>query len=67
MRLFASFTGGAFYDLESTRIIYEKTDAQGFVGASAIEKIPVEKAVIETCRSFKSIPVPRKHQRKSKV
>jgi predicted TIM-barrel enzyme len=49
--------GGPFYDPDSTRIIYEKTDAQGFVGASAIERVPVEKAVIETCQGFKNIPM----------
>jgi len=46
--------GGPFYDPESTAIIYEKTDAQGFVGASAIERMPVERAVVETCQGFKS-------------
>lgn len=46
--------GGPFYDSESTAIIYEKTDAQGFVAASAIERTPVEKAVMETCQGFKN-------------
>ncbi|RJP74035.1 MAG: phosphoenolpyruvate hydrolase family protein [Candidatus Abyssobacteria bacterium SURF_17] len=46
--------GGPFYDPESTAIIYEKTDAQGFVGASAIERTPVERAVMQTCQGFKN-------------
>jgi predicted TIM-barrel enzyme len=46
--------GGPFYDPESTAIIYEKTDAQGFVGASAVERTPIERAVMETCRGFKN-------------
>jgi predicted TIM-barrel enzyme len=46
--------GGPFYDPESTRVIYEKTDARGFVGASAIERTPIERAVMETCQGFKS-------------
>lgn len=46
--------GGPFSDPESTAIIYEKTDAQGFVGASAIERTPIERAVTETCQGFKS-------------
>jgi len=46
--------GGPFYDPESTAIIYEKTDAQGFVAASAIERMPIERAVVETCQGFKS-------------
>jgi predicted TIM-barrel enzyme len=47
--------GGPFNSPESTRIIYEKTDAQGFVGASAVERIPVENAVINACKGYKSI------------
>jgi len=46
--------GGPFYDSESTAVIYEKTDAQGFVGASAIERTPIERAVMETCQGFKN-------------
>jgi predicted TIM-barrel enzyme len=46
--------GGPFSDPESTAVIYEKTDAQGFVGASAIERTPVERAVLEACNGFKS-------------
>ncbi len=46
--------GGPFYDPDSTAIIYERTDAQGFVGASAIERTPVERAVVETCQGFKN-------------
>jgi predicted TIM-barrel enzyme len=49
--------GGPFYSPESTKAIYEKTDAQGFVGASSIERIPVEKAVINECKGYKSIPM----------
>lgn len=46
--------GGPFYDPDSTAIIYEKTDAQGFVAASAIERTPIERAVMETCQGFKN-------------
>jgi predicted TIM-barrel enzyme len=51
--------GGPFYDPESTKIVYEKTDARGFVAASAIERIPVEKAVITVCKDYKQLPMPR--------
>lgn len=51
--------GGPFYDPESTKIVYEKTDAVGFVAASAIERIPVENAVMEVCRQYKSLPLRR--------
>lgn len=49
--------GGPFANPESTKAIYEKTDAQGFVGASAIERIPVEKAVTNICKGYKAIPI----------
>nr|MDO8079317.1 phosphoenolpyruvate hydrolase family protein [Candidatus Freyarchaeota archaeon] len=52
--------GGPFYDPESTKIIYEKTDAQGFVGASAVERVPVEKAVTQACQAFKTIATIKK-------
>ncbi|UCH87449.1 MAG: phosphoenolpyruvate hydrolase family protein [Dehalococcoidia bacterium] len=55
--------GGPFYDPESTRVVYEKTDAAGFVAASAIERIPVEKAVVTVCKDYKQLPMPRLQNR----
>jgi predicted TIM-barrel enzyme len=55
--------GGPFYDPESTRVVYEKTDAVGFVAASAIERIPVEKAVVKVCSDYKQLPMPRLQNR----
>jgi len=55
--------GGPFYDPESTRIVYERTDAVGFVAASAIERVPVEKAVIGVCKDYKQLPMPRQQNR----
>jgi len=52
--------GGPFYDPESTKVVYEKTDAVGFVAASAIERIPVEKAVVTVCKDYKQLPMPRR-------
>lgn len=51
--------GGPFYDPESTRVVYEETDAVGFVAASAIERIPVEKAVVNVCKEYKQLAMPR--------
>jgi predicted TIM-barrel enzyme len=45
--------GGPFDVPENTRYIYEKTIGQGFVGASSIERIPVETGVIEAAKDFK--------------
>jgi predicted TIM-barrel enzyme len=47
--------GGPIVSPEDTKYIYEHTDAEGFVGASSIERIPVEKAVREAVEAFKSI------------
>lgn len=49
--------GGPFATPKDTVYLYEHTDAVGFVGASSIERIPVEKAVIQCVKKFKSIPV----------
>jgi predicted TIM-barrel enzyme len=51
--------GGPFYNPESTKVVYEKTDAQGFVAASAIERTPVEVAVTTVCQEYKQLPMPR--------
>jgi predicted TIM-barrel enzyme len=52
--------GGPFYDPQSTKVVYEKTDAVGFVAASAIERIPVQKAVVTVCKECKQVPMPRR-------
>jgi predicted TIM-barrel enzyme len=52
--------GGSFSGPEDTKYLYEHTDAVGFVGASSIERIPIEKAVKETVQEFKSIPLQKK-------
>lgn len=46
--------GGAVATPEDTTYLYEHTDAQGFVGASSIERIPIERAVRETVEEFKN-------------
>jgi predicted TIM-barrel enzyme len=45
--------GGPFAEPEQTIYLYEHTDAHGFVGASSIERIPVERAVADVVRGFK--------------
>lgn len=49
--------GGPFATPEDTRYLYENTESVGFVGASSIERIPIEKAVKETVKAFKSVPL----------
>ena len=54
--------GGPFATPEETGYLYENTDAVGFVGASSIERIPIENAVKEAVSRFKAIPLGRKQR-----
>ncbi|MCX6751052.1 MAG: phosphoenolpyruvate hydrolase family protein [Candidatus Pacearchaeota archaeon] len=49
--------GGPFALPEDTKYLYEHTDAIGFVGASSIERIPIERAITEVVKKFKNIPI----------
>jgi len=51
--------GGPFAEPADTEYLYQHTDAQGFVGASSIERIPIERAVTETVRAFKNVTLAR--------
>jgi len=46
--------GGPFSDPDDTQYLYEHTDAQGFVGASSIERLPIERAVTAQVAGFKT-------------
>jgi predicted TIM-barrel enzyme len=45
--------GGPLAAPEDTMYLYEHTDLQGFLGASSIERIPVEQAIVGITRAFK--------------
>jgi predicted TIM-barrel enzyme len=49
--------GGPFEDPESVRVAFQRTDVHGYLGASAIERLPVERAVAEVVRAFKALRV----------
>jgi predicted TIM-barrel enzyme len=49
--------GGPFGIPEDTKTLYENTQAVGFVGASSMERIPIENAVIGVVKEFKAIPL----------
>jgi predicted TIM-barrel enzyme len=49
--------GGPFEDAESVRTVLERTGVHGYLGASSIERLPVERAVADTVRAFKSLPL----------
>lgn len=46
--------GGPIEGPEATEYIYQQTQAVGFVGASSIERIPVEEAIQKVTKKFKS-------------
>jgi len=46
--------GGPIEGPEATEYIYRNTQAVGFVGASSIERIPVETAIQKTTEMFKT-------------
>ncbi len=49
--------GGPMEDPRSTAYVLERTEAVGYLGASSIERTPVEPAVIGVCKEFKAMPV----------
>jgi predicted TIM-barrel enzyme len=51
--------GGPFAEPHDTKYIYEHTDAVGFVGASSIERIRVERAIKGVIKEFKSTSLTR--------
>lgn len=51
--------GGPIATPDDARYVLERTDSVGFVGASSMERLPVEKAISETTRRFKDIPIRR--------
>jgi predicted TIM-barrel enzyme len=54
---FAITHGGPMENPQSTAYVLKRTEAVGYLGASSIERTPVEPAVINVCQEFKSMPV----------
>ena len=52
--------GGPIAYPEDTRYIYENTESVGFLGASSIERIPIEVPLKNACQEFKSISLKKK-------
>jgi len=51
--------GGAIAEPRDTEEVYRSTDCIGFVGASSIERIPIERAVKSAVEAFKAVPLNR--------
>ena len=52
--------GGKISSPADTQKVYQETNCVGFVGASSIERIPVEQAVKKIAEDFKAIPFQKK-------
>ena len=52
--------GGPIATPSDVRYVLERCDAVGFVGASSMERLPVETAIAGTARQFKEIPLRRR-------
>ncbi len=53
--------GGPIATPQDAAYINEQTDAVGFVGASSLERLAFEQALLSLTQEFKKIPVKRKH------
>jgi predicted TIM-barrel enzyme len=51
--------GGPVATPEDAAYVLARSEAVGFVGASSMERLPVETAITETMRGFKTIPMER--------
>jgi predicted TIM-barrel enzyme len=49
--------GGPMENPQDVAYVLERTDAQGFVGASSIERLPIETAIVGAIKAFKQIPL----------
>jgi predicted TIM-barrel enzyme len=49
--------GGPIATPNDAAYVLQRCDAVGFVGASSMERLPVETAITETTRAFKSLPM----------
>lgn len=47
--------GGQLETPEDVQICFDRTDVNGFIGASSIERIPLEKIITETVSSYKKL------------
>jgi predicted TIM-barrel enzyme len=47
--------GGPFADPESVQVAFDKTSVDGYLGASSIERLPVERAITQVVKEFKAL------------
>jgi predicted TIM-barrel enzyme len=52
--------GGPFEDPKSVQVVFEKTSVDGYLGASSIERLPVEKAIMQIISEYKDLKLKSK-------
>jgi predicted TIM-barrel enzyme len=53
--------GGPVNTPEDVRVILDKTEVHGFVGASSLERMGVEESLTNLTRKFKSLTLPNRN------
>ncbi|MDO1445517.1 phosphoenolpyruvate hydrolase family protein [Rhodocytophaga aerolata] len=61
--LFFLTHGGPINTPEDVRIVLDQTSAQGFVGASSLERMGVEESLTNLTRTFKSLTLPVRNRK----
>ena len=49
--------GGPFEDPKSAQTVFDKTSVHGYLGASSIERLPVEKALMQVIKEYQSLKI----------
>ncbi|MBV9579085.1 MAG: phosphoenolpyruvate hydrolase family protein [Chloroflexi bacterium] len=49
--------GGPLVTADDTQRLYDRTDVQGFLGESSIERLPIEQGVAQAARDYKAQPL----------
>lgn len=52
--------GGPFDEPGSVQTVYDRVDVDGFLGASSIERLPVERAISETVRAYQALSLTKR-------
>ena len=50
--------GGPISSPEDTQYIYDHTESVGFLGASSVERIPIEQPILEATKALKAVALP---------
>jgi len=52
--------GGPFEDPKSVQMAFDRTSVHGYLGASSVERLPVEKAIMQVIKEYQSLKMPKR-------